>query len=88
MNWIYIIEKNQTNIRNHDTKTYQIFVLLIDNVKIRENIVFQPVAPVLYFHQNKSNICCLSSLAWTFHSIGDNRDVPDIVNRTEESLTL
>ena len=43
---------------------------------------------MLKYHQKASNSCCLSSLASAFHSIGDDRAVPDLVNCIEESLTL
>ena len=69
-------------------KTCQFFAVLSGNVKTAENIVFHPAAPVLNYHQKASNSCCLSSLEFDFHGIGDNRGVTTLVNRIEESLTL
>ena len=43
---------------------------------------------MIKYHQKSYNRCCLSSLALAFHFIGDDRSVPAIVNRIEESLTL
>ena len=78
----------KTNISVHDTKAYQLFAGPIGNEKTTENIVFQPEAPVLEFHQKTSNICCLSGLASDFHSIGDNMDVSALADFIEEQLTL
>ena len=49
---------------------------------------FHPEAPVLKYHQESSNSCCLISLSSHFHSIGDNRAVTDIVNCIKQPLTL
>ena len=46
------------NIRGHDTKTYQLFLVPIGNAKIKENIFFHPSDPVLDFQRKASNICC------------------------------
>ena len=43
---------------------------------------------MLKYHQKLSNGCCLSSLASSFHSIGDNRAATSLENRIEESLKL
>ena len=60
----------------------------ISNAKITENIVFCPELPVLEFHQNISNSCCLSSLASDFHIIENNRVLNALMNRTGEPLTI
>ena len=69
-------------------KTYQIFRLPIGNAKITRKVQFHPEAPVMKYHQNTSNSCCLSSLESPFHCISDNRAVPAIVSSIEESWTL
>ena len=51
-------------------------------------VQFYPEAPLLKYHQNISNSCCLSRLASSFHCIGENRVVPAHINRIEESLTI
>ena len=78
------IKSLSNNVMGHDTKKKSILC----GTKITENLVFQPEAPVLKYHQKTSNSCCLSILASLFHSIGDNRAVTDFVNRIGESLTL
>ena len=45
-------------------------------------------APLIKYHQKRSNSCCLSSLASAFLCIGYNRAVSVLVNIIEESLTL
>ena len=82
------IKKLHKNIRGHETKTYQLFVLPIGNAKITENIVFHPESPVLKYRQTSYNTCCLSSLSSVFHSIGDNRAVTALANRIKKSLTI
>ena len=47
----------QKNIRGHDTKTYQLFVVPIGNEKITEKQCI-PAAPVLEYHKNSANSCC------------------------------
>ena len=79
---------NQTNTRDDDTKTYQIFGVPIINKKTTEKIQFHPAAPVITYHQKLSNSCCLGSLESVFQGIGDYRAVTALVNRIEESLTL
>ena len=69
-------------------KTYQIFVVPIDNAKTTKKLEFHPEALVIKYHQKSSNSCCLSSLASAFHFIGDYRSVTAFVDRIEESLTL
>ena len=53
-----------------------------------KKVQFRPAAPVIKYHQKSSNISFLVSLASDFHLIGDDRDVPALVNSIEESLTL
>ena len=60
----------------------------IGNVKITRTGQFHPSALVIKYHQKTYNGCCLSSLEKAFHCIGDNSDVPFLVNSIEESLTL
>ena len=74
---------HQKYIRGHDTKTYKLFVVPIDNAKITKNIVFHPADPVLKYHQKFSNSSCLISLASAFHGIGDNKAVTTLVNHIE-----
>ena len=78
----------QTKFRVDDTKTFQIFGVPIGNAKITRNVQFHLAAPVIKYHQKKSNSCCLSSLEPAFHYINYNRSVPALVNVIEESLTL
>ena len=87
MNQISIKKKIKT-IRGHGTKAYPLFLVPIGNAKMIENIMFNPEAPMLKYHQKLSNSFCLSSLTPAFHIIGDNRDVPALADNTEESLTL
>ena len=88
MNLIFILKLYETNIGDQDTKTYQLFAVPIGNVKITEKISFCPEAPVLQYHQQSYNSCCLSILASAFYNIGDKRSAIDLKNRIEESLTL
>ena len=64
----------RTKFRGDGTKIYQIFGVPIGNAKITRKLQFHPAAPVVKYHQNTSNSCCLSSLASAFHYYGDNRD--------------
>ena len=77
----------QNKFRGDDTKTFQIFGVLIGNAKITRKLKFQPASPLIKYYQNTSNNCCLSSLESAFHCINDNSDVPDLVNIVEELLT-
>ena len=61
------------NIEGQEMETYQFFLVPIGNAKITEEIDFHPRAPVLKYHQESSNSCCLSSLVSDFHSIGKKR---------------
>ena len=81
-------ELYQTKCRGDDTKIFQIFGVPIDNTKITRKVQFQLAAPVMQYHQNTPNTCCLSSSASAFHCINYNRDVPDLVNSIESSLNL
>ena len=76
------------NIKGQENKTYQLYVVTMGNAKIAEKIEFHLEAPVIKYHQESYNSCCLSILAAPFHSIGDNRAVTDLENSIEESLTL
>ena len=78
----------KTEFRGNDTKIYQIFEVPIGNAKITKKLQFHPAAPVIKYHQKTYNSCCLSSLASAFHYIGDNRNVPELLNSLEESLNL
>ena len=80
MNRVSIKKLYQTNIRGQEIKTYQLYVVPIGSAKITEKIEFHSEAPVLKYHQELSNGCCLSSLASSFHSIVDNRDVTSLEN--------
>ena len=43
---------------------------------------------MIKYPQKTYNSSCLSSLSSAFHCIGNNRDLPDLVNSIEESLAL
>ena len=64
-------------------KTYQLFVVPIGNAKNTEEMLFNPRATVLKYHQESYNSCCLSSLKSYFHSIGDNKAAPSVANCIE-----
>ena len=49
---------------------------------------FHPETPLLEYHKESSNSCCLSSLASSFHSIDDEMAVTPIENRIGEPLPL
>ena len=53
-----------------------------------QKVQFRKEAPLIKYYQRSSNSCCLSSLASSFHCIGENRAVTSLVNRNEESLTI
>ena len=55
----------------------------IVNTKTTTKLQFHPAAPVIKYHQNSYNCCCLSSLASAFHIIGDGRTVTALVNCIE-----
>ena len=55
---------------------------------MNKTVRFRTEAPLIKYHQNRSNSYCLSSLASAFHYIDDNRAVTDLVNRFEETWTL
>ena len=80
---IFILKTLSENIRGQETKTYQLFVVPIGNAKTPENIYFLPEAPVLQYHQQSSNSCCLGSLSSAFYIIGDNRNTTDLANSIE-----
>ena len=51
-------------------------------------IEFHPESPVLKYHQESYNSCCLSILASTFHIIGDNRAITVLAYHIEASWIL
>ena len=73
----------QTKFKGDDTKIFQIFGGPIGNAKITRKVQFHPAAPVMKYHQNTSNSCCLSSLASAIHRINENRAVLSLVNSIE-----
>ena len=81
-------ELYQNKFWGDDTKIFQIFGGPIGNKKITRKLQFHLAAPVMKYHQNTYNSCCLSSLASTFQCINDNRAVIALVNGIEESLIL
>ena len=82
------IKLYQTKFRGDNTQNYQKFGVPIGNAKITKKVQFHPEAPLIQYHKKSSNSCCLISLASSFHCIGDNRAVSDLVNIIELSLTL
>ena len=84
----FYIELYQTKFRRDDTKIFQIFGLPIGNTKITRKVQFHLAAPVMKYLQKTYNSCCLISLVSSCHCINDKRDVLDLVNSIEESLTL
>ena len=81
-------ELYQTKFRGDETKTFQIYGVLIGNEKISRKVQFHLAAPVMKYHQKTPNSCCLISLASDFHCFNDNRYVLANVNNIEESFTL
>ena len=69
-------------------KTYQLFLVLISNAKTTEEIEFNPITSLIKYHQELSNIFCLSSLAASIHSIGEMKAATSLANYIEESSTL
>ena len=55
---------------------------------MNQKVTLRTEAPLIKYHQKSSNSCCSSSLASTFHCIGDIRAVNALVNLIEEYLTL
>ena len=88
MNQISIKELYQTKFKGDKTKNYQIFGVTIGNAKMTRKVQFHTEAPLIIYHQNLSNSCCLSSLASDFHGYGEKRAVSAHVNCIEESLNL
>ena len=86
---------NHISIKLYDTKfwgdithDYQTFGVTIGNARMNQKVRFCKETPLIQYHQKRSNGCCLSSLASAFHCIVENRDVTDLLNIIEESLTL
>ena len=73
----------QTKFRGDYKKTFQIFEIPIGNGKLLRKVQFHSAALVIKYHQNTSNSCCMSILAYAFHCINDNRAIPDLVNSIE-----
>ena len=63
---LYKRQLYREKIRVDDTKTYQLFVVPIGNSKTAYEIQFCPAAPLIKYHQNSFNSCCLSSLSSAF----------------------
>ena len=61
------------------TYNYQKFGVPIDIAKMNKKVRFRTEAPLIQYHQNLLNSCCLSSLASAFHCIGDYRDVTSLI---------
>ena len=80
---IFYRELYQNKFRGDDTKIFQIFGVPISNAKITIKVQFRLVAPVMKYHQNTYNSCCLSSLALSFHCINYNRAKLALVNSIE-----
>ena len=53
----------QTKFRGDNTKTYQIFGVIIGNAKMTRNVQFHLAEPLIKYHKNTYNSCFLSSLA-------------------------
>ena len=87
MNQIYI-KLYDTKFRGDTTRNYQKFGVPIGNVIMNQKVRFYTEAPLIKYHKNIPNSCCLSSLASAFHCVCDNRAFTALVNRIEESLTL
>ena len=73
-----------TKFRGYTTHDYQKFGVPIGNARMNQKNRFCIEAPLIKYHQKRSNSCCLSSLASDFHCIGDIRDVTALVNQIEE----
>ena len=74
------IKLYQPNIEGQDMEKYKLFVVPIGNEKVKQKIEFYPRAPVLKYYQQSYNNCCLSGLASTFHSIGENKAATALAN--------
>ena len=82
------IKLHEDKFRGDTTHDYQTFGVPIGNERMNRKVRFCTEAPLIKYHQKRSNSCCLISLASAFHCIGENRAITDPVNRIEESLTL
>ena len=60
----------QTNIEGQAGLTYPIFPYRIVNVRETGKIEYYLQDPLVAYHQNSSNRCCLSSLAPAFTTSG------------------
>ena len=59
---------------------YQIFEVPIGNARMNQKVKFCTEAPLIKYHQKRSNSYFLSSLASAFHCICDNRAFTTLVN--------
>ena len=75
------IKLYEDKFRGDTTQDYQKFGVTISNARMNKNVQFCTKAPLIKYHQNISNSCCLSSLASAFHCIGENRAVTSPVSR-------
>ena len=71
------------DIEDQDVENYQLFSVLIGNAKIIEEIEFHLRAPMLKYHQESYNSCCLSSPATAFHIIDKNKAADALANRID-----
>ena len=85
---IFLWKVYETKFRGEETHDYQKFGELICSAVMNKTVRFRKVAQLIKYQQKRYNSCCLSSLAFASQYIDDNRDVTDLVNRIEESLTL
>ena len=83
VNQISIKKLYQTKFKGDKTQNYQIFGVPIGNAKMTRKVQFHTEAPLIQYHQNSYNSCCLSSLGSAFHCIGYNRDFSALVNCIE-----
>ena len=64
----YFYKRNyDTKFRGDKTQNYQKFEVQIGNARMNQNITFSTEAPLIKYHQESYNSCCLSSLSSAFH---------------------
>ena len=76
----------QTNIEGQSGITDPIFPVTIGNTKETGEIEDNLQDPLVAYHHNDSNTCCLSSLAYAFTASGKRNDARAISMQIEESL--
>ena len=76
----------QTNTEGQTGIKYPIFIVTIGNTKETGHIEYNLQDPLVVYHQNDSNICCVSSLASSFTASGENNAARAIKILIEESL--